>query len=77
MSAQIWCASDADCPAVLGRMSARVSRLPEIGEPCVVVGVLDRRDGRKSFTRTTAYGTDGRELGRAAATWIDVPTTLI
>jgi hypothetical protein len=60
-------------PAVLGRMSARIIRLPAVGEPCVVMGVLDERDGRKSFSRTTIYGSDGHELGRAAATWIDVP----
>lgn len=59
-------------PAVLGRMAARVSGLPSVGERCVVVGQLDRWDGRKAFTRTTAYGADGRELGRAAATWIEL-----
>ena len=32
-----------------------------------------RRPGRrKGFTRTTAYGADGRELGRAAAVWIEI-----
>ena len=45
--------------------------MPAIGERCVVVGQLDGRDGRKGFTRTTAYGADGRELGRAAAVWIE------
>jgi hypothetical protein len=60
-------------PAVLGRMSARVAEIPAFGEECVIVGVLDRREGRKSFSRTTAYGADGRELARAAATWIDIP----
>ncbi len=59
-------------PAVLGRMAARVTDLPSVGEECVVVGRLDGWDGRKAFTRTTAYGADGRELGRAAATWIEI-----
>jgi hypothetical protein len=58
---------------VLGRMTARIAELPAIGERCVVLGVLDGRDGRKAFSRTTAYGQDGRVLGRAAATWIEVP----
>jgi hypothetical protein len=58
-------------PAVLGRMTAEVRAMPGVGERCVVVGQLDRRDGRKGFTRTTAYGADGRELGRAAAVWIE------
>lgn len=58
-------------PAVLGRMTAEVRAMPAVGERCVVVGQLDRRDGRKGFTRTAAYGADGRELGRAAAVWIE------
>lgn len=60
-------------PAVLGRMAARVVDVPATGERCVVVGKLDRWDGRKAYTRTTAYGADGRELGRAAAVWIEIP----
>jgi hypothetical protein len=59
-------------PAVLGRMTTAVRAMPSIGEQCVVVGQLDGRDGRKGFTRTTAYGADGRELGRAAAVWIEI-----
>jgi hypothetical protein len=59
-------------PAVLGRMTAEVRAMPGVGERCVVVGKLDGRDGRKGFTRTTAYGADGRELGRAAAVWIEI-----
>ena len=46
-------------------MAAVVRDVPAVGEHCVVVGVLDGWDGRKAFTRTTAYGADGRELGRA------------
>ena len=60
-------------PAVLGRMTARVGAVPAVGERCVVVGQLDAREGRKGFTRTTAYGADGRELGRASAVWIETP----
>jgi hypothetical protein len=59
-------------PAVLGRMTAEVRAMPAVGERCVVVGRLDRREGRKGFTRTTAYGADGRELGRASAVWIEI-----
>ena len=60
-------------PAVLGRIAARVVDVPAIGERCVVVGELDGWDGRKAHARTTAYGADGRELGRAAAVWIEIP----
>ena len=57
-------------PMVLGRMTAQVSELPEVGERCVVMGRLAGRDGRKAFTTTTGYGADGRVLGRADAVWI-------
>jgi hypothetical protein len=59
-------------PSVLGRYAARIFDVPAIGEHCVVVGALDGLDGRKAFTRSTAYGADGRELGRATATWIEI-----
>lgn len=59
-------------PAVLGRMTAQVRAMPGVGERCIVVGQLDGRDGRKGRTRTTAYGADGRELGRATAVWIEI-----
>jgi hypothetical protein len=59
-------------PAVLGRITARVLSLPTPGEECVVVGGLLGVDGRKTFTASTAYGADGRELGRATATWIAI-----
>jgi hypothetical protein len=59
-------------PAVLGRMAAQIDLLPAAGEPCVVMGELLRADGRKSFTATTLYDSDGRVLARAAATWFAV-----
>jgi hypothetical protein len=67
-----WAINLPERPAVLGRMTAQVLDVPAVGEHCVIVGVMDGRDGRKAFTRTTAYGADGRELGRAAATWIEI-----
>ena len=77
----VWCALDCPGgwtlglpgrPAVLGRMTAEVRAMPAVGERCVVVGQLDGRDGRKGYTRATAYGADGRELGRAQAVWIEI-----
>ena len=59
-------------PMVLGRMTAQVPAVPEVGEPCVVVGRLTGRDGRKAFTTTTGYGADGRVLGQADAVWIAI-----
>jgi hypothetical protein len=67
-----WTSDISGRPMVLGRMTARVALRPRTGEPCVVVGALLGADGRKTWTATTAYGADGRELGRAHATWIAV-----
>lgn len=67
-----WSAEIEGRPMVLGRMTAQVSALPAAGEECVVMGLLLAAEGRKTWTATTAYGADGRELGRAHSTWITV-----
>jgi hypothetical protein len=67
-----WTGDIVGRPMVLGRMAAAIESLPEVGEPCVVVGRRLGVEGRKMWTATTAYGADGRELGRAHATWIAV-----
>ena len=50
-------------PIVLGRMTARVDRLPEEGERCVVVGWPLGEDGRKLFAGTALFGRGGELLG--------------
>jgi hypothetical protein len=67
-----WSADIEGRPMVLGRMTARLTALPGVGEECVVMGLLLRSEGRKTWTATTAYGADGRELGRARSTWLTV-----
>jgi len=67
-----WSAEIEGRPMVLGRMTAQVGALPAAGEECVVMGLLLGSEGRKTWTATTVYGADGRELGRAHATWISV-----
>ncbi|HEY9377272.1 MAG TPA: hypothetical protein VIQ02_09285, partial [Jiangellaceae bacterium] len=57
---------------VLGRMTAQVSAVPAAGEQCIVMGQLLGSEGRKTWTATSAYGADGRELGRAHSTWLTV-----
>ena len=57
---------------VLGRMTARIDDLPVIGEPHVVVGQGRGRDGRKTFTASTLYDSDGRVVATAEHTWIAV-----
>jgi hypothetical protein len=55
---------------VLGRMTARVERLPEDGEPCIVVGWPLAEDGRKLHAGTALYGRDGEVLALARQVWI-------
>ncbi len=76
----VWAAID--CPGayaagdpgrgevVLGRMTARIDRLPDEREPCVVVGWPLGEDGRKLFAGTALYGGDGLPLAVARQVWI-------
>ncbi|SEL81343.1 hypothetical protein [Rhodococcus maanshanensis] len=66
-----WTAHD-KMPMVLGSITGLVSTLPEPDEDCVVLGEFLGTERRKVWTATTAYGSDGRELGRAHATWITI-----
>lgn len=59
-------------PCVLGRMAARVDALPVVGEQHVVVGHRLRVDGRKTFTASTLYDSDGRVVATAEHVWIAV-----
>ena len=64
-------ASDLEArPMVLGRITASVDALPHVGDRCVVVARVLGDEGRKTFTASTAYDSDGRVLGRAEAVWI-------
>ena len=55
---------------VLGRMTAHVLRLPDEGEPCVVVGWPLGSDGRKLHAGTALYGRSGTVLALARQVWI-------
>ncbi len=57
---------------VLGRMTARVDALPEVGEPHVVVGGARGSEGRKTFTASTLYDAGGRVVAVAEHTWFAV-----
>jgi hypothetical protein len=57
---------------VLGRMTATVDALPVVGEPHVVVGRLTGSSGRKTFTASTLYDSDGRVVARAEHIWIEI-----
>jgi hypothetical protein len=56
---------------LLGRLAARIERLPDAGEPCVVVGWPLGEDGRKLYAGTALFAADGTLLARARATWIE------
>lgn len=76
----VWAAID--CPGayavgaagrgetVLGRMTARVVRVPEVGERCVVVSWPLGEDGRKLFAGTALFAETGELLAKARQTWI-------
>ena len=76
----VWAAID--CPGgyaiaagergepLLGRITARLSRLPRDGERCVVVGWPLGEEGRKLFAGTALYGEGGDVLAVARQTWL-------
>lgn len=59
-------------PMVLGRITARLATLPVIGEEHVVVGEWRGAEGRKMWTASALYDSDGREVARAEHVWIAV-----
>jgi hypothetical protein len=76
----VWAAID--CPGafavagegrgdvVLGRMAARVDRVPAAGKQCVVTSWPITVDGRKHFAGTALFAADGELLALARQTWI-------
>jgi hypothetical protein len=77
----VWAAID--CPGayasgaegrgtvVLGRMTARVTRVPEVGETCVAAAWPLGDDGRKLFAGTALFAADGELLALAKQVWIE------
>jgi hypothetical protein len=77
----VWAALD--CPGayatgvtgrgvvVLGRLTARVDRVPQAGERCVVVGWHLESDGRKHGAGTALFTDAGELLGLAKALWVE------
>jgi hypothetical protein len=57
-------------PALLGRLTAEVRRLPAVGERCVVMSWRESVDGRKMFSGSALYGAGGDVYANARATWI-------
>jgi hypothetical protein len=77
----VWAAID--CPGayavgaagrgeiVLGRMTARIDRVPEVGARCVSVSWPLGADGRKLFAGTALLAEDGEPLALARQTWME------
>lgn len=77
----VWAA--VDCPGayavgaagrggvVLGRMTGRVERVPDVGERCVAASWPLGEDGRKLFAGTALYAEDGEVLAVARQVWIE------
>jgi hypothetical protein len=59
-------------PYVLGRMTARVTAVPEAGADCVVVGAVVASEGRKAQVRSTVYSAGGQPLAHALSTWVAI-----
>jgi hypothetical protein len=59
-------------PIVLGRILADIRGAPEPGEACVVHGWPIASEGRKHVVGTSVHGFDGRCIGVARATWLDI-----
>jgi hypothetical protein len=59
-----------ESPLLLGRLTARVRRCPEIGEPTVLMAwPLGQEEGRRSHAASALYDADGACLALAHAVW--------
>jgi hypothetical protein len=69
----VWAALD--CPSYFGldgAPTARIDRLPEIGERLVAIGWPIGVEGRKHYAGSALFDDDGAEVAAAAATWIEI-----
>lgn len=76
----VWAA--VDCPGayavgaegrgeiVLGRMTARIDHVPDVGEECVATAWPLGEDGRKLYAGTALFSSAGELLALARQTWI-------
>lgn len=67
-----WAGDPSERLMVLARMTAIVDHLPVVGEPHVVMGQSLGQDGRKTFTASALYDSDGQIVGRAQHLWVAV-----
>lgn len=76
----VW--SALDCPsyfglgttplALLGRLTARIDRVPVVGERLIAMGWPIGADKRKHYSGSALATAEGEIIARAAATWIEL-----
>lgn len=59
-------------PIVLGTMSAEINAPLVPAEECIVIGWPVRSEGRKHYSGTAVFTTQGALIARARATWIEL-----
>jgi hypothetical protein len=52
-------------------MTARIMRVPDVGETCVAAAWPLGEDGRKLFAGTALFAADGELLALAKQVWIE------
>jgi hypothetical protein len=60
-------------PAVTGQIAMAVTQDVPAGEPCVLVGRLAGREGRRIILEAGIARTDGTVLAHGEAIWVSVP----
>lgn len=58
---------------VLGSFTVQVDDAPRLGEPHVIIGWPEGRDGRKLFAGTAVFNQQGHCLAKAHAVWVQIP----
>ncbi|HET6561843.1 MAG TPA: hypothetical protein VFG72_08205 [Marmoricola sp.] len=64
-------------PMVLASMAARVGSPPQAGASYVVVGTQVRSEGRKTWTASAMFDTDGHVIAQAEQLWIVVDWAVV
>jgi len=68
----VWTTDAPRDPMLLGRMTASVVTQPDLDEEFIAVGRWHGREGRKMFTSTALYSTDGQLIAHAEQVWIAI-----
>ena len=67
-----WGVTQDNTPSVLGRMAARLVRMPAVEERCIAVGWRLEKEGRKRYAGTAVFTEAGDLCGLSRQTWIQL-----